>query len=171
MIELPDDLPVLERDVVRLIVRDATGAVLLFRTRELTMPELGYWWELPGGGIEPGETYLDAAVRELREETGLRIDPAQVGPANWRRTSSFRMRGQRRVQHEVVAVATLDAVAPGIDEQDREQHEVEDYVGFRWLPVDEIVGSTERFYPGRLPSLLPDVLAGKEIDEPFELFS
>jgi hypothetical protein len=75
------------------------------------------------------------------------------------------------VQHEVVAVATLDAVAPGIDEQDREQHEVEDYVGFRWLPVDEIVGSTERFYPGRLPSLLPDVLAGKEIDEPFELFS
>jgi 8-oxo-dGTP pyrophosphatase MutT (NUDIX family) len=171
MIELPDDLPVLERDVVRLVVRDASGAVLLFRARELTLPELGYWWELPGGGIEPGETYVDAAVRELREETGLRIDPARVGPARWRRTSSFRMRGKRRVQHEVVAVATLDAVAPDIDEQGRQQHELEDYIGFRWLPVDEIVASAERFYPGRLPSLLSDVLAGKDVDEPFELFS
>ncbi|BCJ32685.1 DNA mismatch repair protein MutT [Actinocatenispora thailandica] len=171
MIELPDDLPVLERDVVRLVVRDATGAVLLFRARELTMPELGYWWELPGGGIEPGETYVDAAVRELREETGLRLDPARVGPANWRRTSSFRMRGERRVQHEVVAVATLDAVAPDIDVQDQLDYEKEDYVGFRWLPVDQIVGSSEQFYPGRLPALLPDVLAGKDIDEPFELFS
>ena len=77
---LPDDLPLVERNVVRVVVQDSSGAVLLFRTREFTAPELGEWWELPGGGAEPGESYAQTAVRELREETGLIVDDAAVAP-------------------------------------------------------------------------------------------
>jgi 8-oxo-dGTP pyrophosphatase MutT (NUDIX family) len=73
--EIPSDLPIVERDVVRLVVRDGEDAILLFHTRELSAPELGTWWELPGGGVDPGETYVDAAVRELREETGIAVTP------------------------------------------------------------------------------------------------
>src|SRR4051812_21572658 len=73
MTELPRDLPILERDAVRLVVRDSEDRILLFHTQEITLPELGVWWELPGGGIDEGESYLEAAVRELREETGIRV--------------------------------------------------------------------------------------------------
>jgi len=171
MNQLPDDLPVIERDALRLVVRDVRGHVLLFRTREPSIPELGYWWELPGGGIDAGETYLQTAVRELREEAGIHIGPEQIGPPTWRRTASFRHRDTRRLQHEVIAVVCLDVVGPDVDQCQRLDYEKEDYIDFRWMPVADIVTSSERFYPGRLPELLPDLLAGKAIDEPFELWS
>ncbi|MHB1929035.1 MAG: NUDIX domain-containing protein [Acidimicrobiales bacterium] len=170
-VELPDELPVVERDAVRLVVLDADERLLLFRAREITYPELGQWWELPGGGIEAGETYRDAGARELWEEAGLRVEPASIGPAAWRRTSTYRYRGTRRVQHEVVAVAHLGVSLPGVDVSRQLRHETEDYLAWSWTPVREVVSSTERFYPGRLPELLPTLLAGRRIDEPFEHWS
>ena len=48
-----------------LVIRETTQEVLLVRH--------GYapGWQLPGGGVERGETLADAAVRELREEAGI----------------------------------------------------------------------------------------------------
>ncbi|WP_319463737.1 NUDIX hydrolase [Micromonospora sp. RTP1Z1] len=169
--ELPRDLPVLERRAVRVVVLDAEERVLLFHTRDPDHPRLGTWWELPGGGLDPGETYLDAAVRELREETGIRVGPDQVGVPRWRRRASFIHRQLRHVQDEVVVPVRVPGRGPAVDETDRLDYEVEDYFGFRWWPVAEIVASPERFYPGRLPALLTPFLAGEDIDEPFELWS
>ena len=171
MTELPNDAPIVERDVVRLVVRDCQGKILLFHTRDITQPELGQWWELPGGGIDAGETYLDAALRELREETGIAAAADQVGLPIWRRAASFRYRRGRRLQHEVVVVVQLGGPGAAIDEAGRLAYEREDYFDSRWWSLAEILASEERFYPGRLRSLIERFLAGGEIDEPFELWS
>jgi 8-oxo-dGTP pyrophosphatase MutT (NUDIX family) len=167
--DLPDDLPLEHRSAVRLVVLDERGQILLFHTRSPDYPELGTWWELPGGGIDPGESYVEAAVRELHEETGIVTDT--VGEATWTRTATFKCRGFRRVQEEVVALVTVPTVAPPIDVTGQLDYEVDAYMSARWWPLNELLTTRERFYPGRLPSLLPAFLAGERIDEPFEHWS
>ena len=157
----------LERWCVRVVLQDRGGRILLFRAR-LASRSPRDWWELPGGGIEPGESYQQTAVRELAEETGLLVSPDQVGPPRWQRTATWTARGIRRLQHEVVVPVRLDADRPPIGDGGRTPDEREEYVEARWWEVADVVASSERFYPGLLPQLLPAFLAGAELTEPFE---
>jgi 8-oxo-dGTP pyrophosphatase MutT (NUDIX family) len=171
MVERTHELPLVERSVVRLVVLDSNDHILLLHTRDLHNPAFGTSWELPGGGIEAGETYVDTAMRELREETGIRISPDCVGRPSWRRDVSYTYRGAHRLQHEAIARVHLRQASPVIEGSQRLDFESEDHFGFRWWTLDEIVSSSERFYPRSLPALLPRFLAGDEIAEPFELWS
>lgn len=52
------------------VIIEDRGRVLLL-LRGPTAPWMPYRWNLPGGMIEPGETAIEAAAREAREETDL----------------------------------------------------------------------------------------------------
>jgi 8-oxo-dGTP diphosphatase len=57
------------------VVHDGQGRLLLVRRGHA--PSAGLW-SVPGGRVEAGESEVEAVVRELAEETGLRVRPDRV---------------------------------------------------------------------------------------------
>lgn len=76
------------RLVLRALLRDAEGKILLMRrsARGLSQPGL---WELPGGKPDSGEDIDTALRREMKEETGFDVELREViGHAQWETASA-----------------------------------------------------------------------------------
>ncbi len=152
---------------------DAAGRVLLLDCTDPGDPGTT-WWELPGGGVEAEEDEIDAVVREVAEETGLTVDAADVGPLLWTQDSTYTWLGVRRwarchgrvvAAHGAAGVAAGAAVAAPLALTDDEHGTI---LGSRWWTVEQVIAHEGRFFPSTLPSLLPRVLAGERVDEPFD---
>ena len=63
------------RRSARVLLVNGAGQLLLFRFGR----DADHCWIAPGGGVEEGESLSEAAARELREETGMRVTPAELG--------------------------------------------------------------------------------------------
>lgn len=60
-------------------VRDSARSIMIQCGRAAMIHSLKYdYYKFPGGGIEPGETPIDAMIRETLEETGLTVIPGSV---------------------------------------------------------------------------------------------
>jgi 8-oxo-dGTP pyrophosphatase MutT (NUDIX family) len=72
------------RETARVLLRKPSGEIFLLLTH--FDPEVGLppRWLTPGGGIDEGETPLEAAIRELSEETGLIVSPELLEGPLWR---------------------------------------------------------------------------------------
>ncbi len=101
---MDDERPVIRRRAARVVALSPQGRVLLFEGGDPDRPHVRIW-HTPGGGVDPGESDRDAAVREYREETGVDIE---VGPHVWDRELRFGFNGSVYDQVEVFFLAQVE---------------------------------------------------------------
>jgi 8-oxo-dGTP pyrophosphatase MutT (NUDIX family) len=146
----------------------ADDKLLLFKTLQHPgKPELGTLWLTPGGGIDDGERAVDAAARELREETALAVTPDQLGPpVAW--TSGAADLGWLATDfHDEFFFLRV----PGhdVDTCGFEGLEASMFIEHRWWSLDELASTTERVIPYGLVPLLTGLLTGARPAEPVRL--
>jgi 8-oxo-dGTP pyrophosphatase MutT (NUDIX family) len=159
------------RTSARVVLLDDDGAVLLFcgsdpASEDGSAPR---WWFTVGGAAQPGETLIEAAVRELAEETGLRVKQADmIGPV-WRRDAVIDFNGSVIRSEEMFFVhrtSRFEPTASGRTALERR------YIhGHRWCDetmIGELVAKGETVYPLQLGELLSEAnaLADAEDAEP-----
>ncbi|MGW3105074.1 GNAT family N-acetyltransferase [Streptomyces sp. NPDC001100] len=140
------------RHSARIAVLDPTGAVFLFRYDDAETG--GTFWALPGGGLEADETPREAALRELKEETGW--TDLEPGPLLSTREVDLTFAGTPTHQHERIYVTHAPHREP-TGAHLTATHAEEGIRAWRWWTREELRTTTETVWPAELAVLLDEL--------------
>ncbi|MCE5235563.1 MAG: NUDIX domain-containing protein [Clostridiaceae bacterium] len=129
------DMPVFEKNAVRaLILKGGLVAMQISKYGD---------YKIPGGTVEAGESYAQALVREVREETGLIVDPstiAEIGEIEEIRQDQF-FKGQKYICHSLYYKCE---VLPETVETDRTDNEIGKGYQLEWNTMRNIYDKNMR---------------------------
>jgi len=140
------------RRAARLIVLDPEGRALMFR---YDVPGRDPFWVTAGGECDPGESFEDAARRELLEETGITADPGALH--NVLKVRGFTVEGEPVQADErffLVRVPHARIDTAGHTELERAlmtQH--------RWFTLEELGNWPEAVFPVTLADMIRSAIA------------
>jgi 8-oxo-dGTP pyrophosphatase MutT (NUDIX family) len=150
-VEVTSAKPTRFRETVRALILSPDPAVLLIH---IVFPDR-HLWVTPGGGIAPGETHHEALRRELKEE--LDRGDFDIGPHIWTREGTYGWAGGTASEREYFYLVRADRFVAD-SSKNPVPGERELMAELRWWPVDELPRHSTDFAPGRLGSLVIDLL-------------
>jgi 8-oxo-dGTP pyrophosphatase MutT (NUDIX family) len=148
------------RDAARLLVLTPEPQVLLLRLEPSFRTP---FWVTPGGGLDDGESFEDAARRELAEEVGR--DDLALGPCIWTREVTFTWERWRVRQNERTFLVRVPAASEAVTVFPDE----EPITGCGWFTIDALRAEREAVYPVGLTEHLERLLADGRRDGPVNL--
>jgi ADP-ribose pyrophosphatase YjhB (NUDIX family) len=138
----------------RLLVLNGKQQILLFRFEHKNGPLSGQmFWATPGGGVDEGESYEDAARRELYEEVGLQLP--SLGTQIAQRTAVFALPSGEQVEaDERYFIVQVDEHA--VSKTNWTQPEQEVIAEHYWWSKAELEATSEQVWPENLSGMLTD---------------
>ncbi|NWA67601.1 NUDIX hydrolase [Pseudomonas reactans] len=141
-----------ERKASRLLVINPSQEVLLFRFVHKDGPLAGQnYWATPGGGVEAGETFEVAAIRELREETGIKVDTV-TAPIADRKVPLMLPCGETVLAIEQYYV--VHAPDEALSKAEWTAHETQVMADHRWWSANALRSTEETVWPQSLIDML-----------------
>ena len=104
-------------------------------------------WSMPKGHVEPGETFTEAALREVKEETG--VTGAVLAPLG---VIDFWFTAEHHKIHKTVHHFLIDAHSTELSDADSEVEKV------AWIPLEQVARRLRYADERRLIELVPDLL-------------
>jgi len=142
------------RPTARILLINPQNEILLYKTHFDPEVQLPPRWLTPGGGIDEGETELQAAVRELYEETGIRIqeedlsEPILVTSGTWLWGDGI----HSHTYTDTIFRYQVESFSP--DTSGFTQDELRDVLEMKWWNVQELLDSGEQLAPHELADWL-----------------
>lgn len=152
-----NEIPKQSRLASRVILINQDKRILYLNASD---PKTGHiFWVMPGGGLEPNESFEDAAIREAYEESGCLFN---LGPYVWFRRHKYVWNGRSFDQYErfFAAIANDSIYNPPNQDEYISKH--------KWWSIDELRTSNDEFAPRNIRNLIAPILDGEYPEIPFD---